>query len=117
MGEAGRRDAKGRRLSRSYIDQNIANADLSPQGVAEQLGISARYVHKPFIACGVTFCSYTTARRLNYICKDLLSAECRQQTIALMAFRWGFNDLSSFNRAFKSRFGCTPSQYRMRSGV
>jgi AraC-like DNA-binding protein len=101
----------------SHIDQNIANAELSPNRVADQFGISVRYVHKLFIGCGVTFCSYTTARRLDYICKDLVSPACRQQPISLVAFRWGFNDLSSFNRAFKSRYGCTPSQFRMRSGT
>ena len=101
----------------AYIDQNISNADLSPTGVAEQFGISVRYVHKLFIGCRVTFCSYTNARRLSYICKDLVSAECRQQTISLIAFRWGFNDLSTFNRAFKTRYACTPREFRARSGA
>ncbi len=95
-----------------HIDQNIANTDLTPHHVARQFGISVRYVHKLFIGCGMTFRSYTTARRLDYVCKDLTSPASRQQPISLVAFRWGFNDLSSFNRAFKSRYGCTPTQYR-----
>jgi AraC-like DNA-binding protein len=99
----------------SHIDRNIADADLAPNRVADRFGISVRYVHKLFIGCGTTFCAYTTSRRLDYICKDLTSPASRQQPISLVAFRWGFNDLSSFNRAFKSRFGCTPRQFRMRS--
>ena len=98
-----------------YIDQNISGGDLSPKTVAEKFGISTRYVHKLFIASGVTFCSYTTARRLDYIVRDLLSPACRHQPISSLAFRWGFNDLSSFNRAFRCRYGCTPSQFRMRA--
>lgn len=99
----------------SHIDRNIADADLTPNRVADRFGISVRYVHKLFIGCGTTFCAYTTSRRLDYVCKDLTSPASRRQPISLVAFRWGFNDLSSFNRAFKSRFGCTPSQFRMRS--
>jgi AraC family transcriptional regulator, positive regulator of tynA and feaB len=99
-----------------HIDQNIAGGELSPKKVAEKFGISARYVHKLFIAAGVTFCSHTTARRLDYIGRDLLSPACRQQPISSVAYRWGFNDLSSFNRAFRGRYGCTPSQFRMRAG-
>jgi AraC-like DNA-binding protein len=98
-----------------HIDQNIANTDLTPHQVANQFGISVRYVHKLFIGCGMTFRSYATARRLDYVCKDLVSPASRRQPISLVAFRWGFNDLSSFNRAFKSRYGCTPSQFRTRA--
>jgi AraC-like DNA-binding protein len=32
--------------------------------------------------------------------------------IAELASRWGFKDLSTFNRAFKKHYGCTPSAYR-----
>lgn len=100
-----------------YVDQNISGGELSPKSVAEKFGISTRYVHKLFIASGVTFCSHITARRLEYIVRDLLSPASRQQPISSLAFRWGFNDLSSFNRAFRGRYGCTPSQFRMRAGA
>jgi AraC-like DNA-binding protein len=100
-----------------HIDQNIANSDLTPHHVADQFGISVRYVHKLFIGCGMTFRSYATSRRLDYVCKDLISHASRREPISLVAFRWGFNDLSSFNRAFRQRYGCTPSQYRHRAGA
>jgi AraC-like DNA-binding protein len=32
--------------------------------------------------------------------------------ISVLAFQWGFSDLSTFNRAFKDRFGFTPSHFR-----
>jgi AraC-like DNA-binding protein len=100
----------------AYIDQNVANFELTPKQVADQFGISVRYVHKLFIGCGMTFHAYATAKRLDYICKDLVSTASRRQPISDVAFRWGFNDLSSFNRAFKKRYGCTPTQFRMRAG-
>lgn len=100
----------------AYIDQNVGNFELTPKQVADQFGISVRYVHKLFIGCGMTFHAYTTAKRLDYICKDLVSTAAQRQPISEVAFRWGFNDLSSFNRAFKKRYGCTPTQFRTRAG-
>ncbi len=83
---------------------------------AEHFGISARYVHKLFAASSTTFSSYVVAKRLEHIRSDLLSPACRNQPISNLAYRWGFNDLSSFNRAFKSRFGCSPSRFRAQVG-
>ena len=99
-----------------YLDQNITEVGLDPHRVAAQFGISVRYIHKLFIACGVTFSAYLTARRLDYVSSDLRSPACKQQPISMVAFRWGFNELSSFNRAFKRKYGCTPSQFRARAG-
>lgn len=100
----------------THIDANIASAELSPHEIAKRFGISVRYVHKLFIACGATFCSYVTAKRLDYVRKDLVSPPSRHLPISFVAYRWGFNDLSSFNRSFKIRFGCTPSNYRLHGG-
>ena len=32
--------------------------------------------------------------------------------ISEIAYRWGFNDLSHFNKAFRERFGRTPGEWR-----
>jgi AraC-like DNA-binding protein len=48
--------------------------------------------------------------------RDLVSPTSRHVPISFVAYRWGFNDLSSFNRSFKNRFGCTPSRYRLHGG-
>jgi AraC-like DNA-binding protein len=95
-----------------YVNRHISSADLSPQAAAHNLGISVRYVHKLFAAQGATFGSYVATKRLDLIRKDLVSPSCRNQAVSVLAYRWGFNDLSTFNRSFKQRFGVTPSQYR-----
>ncbi len=95
-----------------YISHNISSADLTPTSTAKQFGISTRYVHKLFAASNTTFGAHVVAKRLDHIRGDLLSPGCRNQPISNLAYRWGFNDLSSFNRAFKSRFGCSPSRFR-----
>jgi AraC-like DNA-binding protein len=95
-----------------FVHQNISDAELCPQKAAAYCGISSRYVHKLFAASNTTFSAYILAKRLEHIRNDLLAPVCRSQPISTLAFRWGFNDLSSFNRAFKSRFGCSPSRFR-----
>jgi AraC-like DNA-binding protein len=99
-----------------FVNRGISDTELSPQRVAEHFGISVRYVHKLFACSGMTFGSYVSATRLDHIRRELSSPSCRRQPISAFAYRWGFGDISTFNRAFKHRFGCTPSNFRQRSG-
>lgn len=94
----------------SYIDRNLSSPDLSPAAAARNLHVSVRYIHKLFAHSGMTFSAYVTAERLERIRWDLIASSGRRPPISALAYRWGFSDLSTFNRAFKSRFGCTPSR-------
>jgi AraC-like DNA-binding protein len=96
-----------------YIDTNLSNPDLSPMIVAEHLGVSVRYIHKLFSDTSETFGSYVIGRRLECIKWDLLASQ-KRPPIAALAYRWGFGDLSTFNRAFKARYACTPSRFKAR---
>jgi AraC-like DNA-binding protein len=98
-----------------YINRNISDVDLSPGTAAKHFGISPRYIHKLFARSAATFSTYVLAKRLEHTRRDLLLRPCRHVTISRLAYRWGFNDLSNFNRAFKNWFGCSPSQYRGQS--
>lgn len=95
-----------------FVDANINDIDLSPSTAAANLGISVRYVHKQFAMIGTTFSSYVMSKRLEHVSRDLVSDTGRQQPIFVLAYRWGFNDLSTFIRAFKKKFGCSPREYR-----
>lgn len=99
-----------------FVNQNISDVKMSPRFAAENFGISARYVHKLFAVSSTTFSSYVVSKRLDHIREDLLSPGSRNQPISILAFRWGFKDLSSFNRAFKNRFGCSPTRFRSHFG-
>ncbi len=96
-----------------YTDRNIADSTLSPRGVAERFGISVRYLHKIFAGSGETFGSYVTTQRLEHVKNELMSGAA-VQSIAALARKWGFRDISGFNRAFRKRFGCAPRRFRTR---
>jgi AraC-like DNA-binding protein len=114
LGGGAAKNSRRLRDALRYIERNLSNPDLSPGLVAEHLGVSVRYVHKLFANTAETFGSYVTGQRLERVKWDLL-ASAKRPPIAAMAYRWGFGDLSTFNRAFKSRYACTPSRFGMRA--
>ena len=94
-----------------HIDCEAGNSALSPEWLANKFGISVRHVHKLFAKEGLTCQAYITNLRLNYARRDLIafSQKIRIQTLA---YRWGFSDPSSFGRAFRKRFGCSPGEFQ-----
>jgi AraC-like DNA-binding protein len=101
---------------KEFIGHSISDPDLSAVTAAECFGISVRYVHKLFAVTGTTFNAYVAGVRLDKIGIDLLAISERSQSISNLAYRWGFNDISTFNRSFKRRFGCSPSRWRHQRG-
>lgn len=95
-----------------YINREISNPELSPTLAAAYLGISVRYVHKLLATSGTTFSTYVTNLRLDRVSSDLSSTQHTPQTISQLAFRWGFNDLTTFDRLFRRKFGMTPKEFR-----
>jgi AraC-like DNA-binding protein len=100
-----------------YTNRNIADGALGPHQVASSLGISVRYLHKLFAASGMTFGSYVVMRRLEHVHNELVAGGSTQETIAQLAQRWGFRDISAFNRAFRKRFGSAPRHLRARAAA
>ena len=78
--------------------------------VASVAGMNAtafcRYFRK---RSGKTFAQFLNELRINYACKFLKHGN---QTIAAISDEAGFNNLSNFNRQFKSLMGKSPSEYR-----
>ncbi len=105
-------NAASLRAVSSFIEDHLTNSNLSAASTAKELLISASYVHRMFALTGMTFGAYVMAKRLDRVRADLISPICQRTPIADIAYKWGFNDLSTFNRSFKKRFGCTPRALR-----
>lgn len=80
--------------------------------LAEMEGMSLRTLHRLFQIHGVTPGKWILDQRLEGVADDLRSASLKSRSITEIAFSWGFNDLSSFNRAFKAKFGVSPKTVR-----
>lgn len=101
-----------RRRAVQYIDQNLADRDLSPDKIARALRISTRYLHRVFEESGRSVGRYIRTRRLAQ-CRDaLLRARGTSLRISEISERYGFRNASHFSSSFKAEFGMSPSDVR-----
>jgi AraC-like DNA-binding protein len=94
------------------IHKRFGRADLSIHDLAARHGVSARYVQRIFEESGSTFTQYLAEQRLAAAYKALGRTVSERMPISTIAFDCGFSDVSHFNRLFRQRFGCTPSDVR-----
>ena len=82
--------------------------------IAGREGLSLRSLQRLFQAAGTTPTKWVLHRRLDGISRDLANDLCAQRSITDIAYSWGFNDLSYFNRSFRAHFGIGPKAWRER---
>ncbi|MFB9269224.1 helix-turn-helix domain-containing protein [Bradyrhizobium erythrophlei] len=104
--------ASGRlEFAQALVDRHLTAEWLTPQWLANRLGVSMRTLQEDFSAVGTTVTSFIRDRRL-HLAKDRLVEKQRGLdggTIAEIAYSSGFNDISYFNRCFKKAFACSPT--------
>jgi AraC family transcriptional regulator, positive regulator of tynA and feaB len=98
----------------AFCRRNLHDPELSPQLVAARFGISVRTLHLRFEKLGQSFGRWLLERRLNACSRALRDPHQLRCSISEIAYRWGFNDLSHFNKTFRTRFGMPPGQWRSR---
>lgn len=101
----------------AFCRQNLHDPELSPQRVADRFGISVRTLHLRFAQIGETFGRWLLENRLDACSKALRDVNQRGVNISDIAYRWGFNDLSHFNKVFRARFDQTPREWRTRLDI
>jgi len=94
-----------------FIDAHLCDPELSAQGIAAELGVSTRYVQLMFADIGTTPGAYVQSRRLDRAARELARAGAHA-AVTEVAFASGFNDLSTFCRVFRRKFGMAPRDYR-----
>ncbi|RWM75919.1 MAG: AraC family transcriptional regulator [Mesorhizobium sp.] len=111
---AGLRGLRAARLQAilAKIADNFANPQISAQRVAEELGLSARYVHDLLQETGISFAEHVLELRLQRAHKMLSQRHNDGMRVSEIALICGFSDISYFNRCFRRRFGYTPTGAR-----
>jgi AraC-like DNA-binding protein len=111
---AHRRGAAAARLQAIKADMGeyFADGTLDVHWIAARHGITPRHIHRLFEKEGTTFSAFLLAERLTQAHGLLSNPAHHGSTIATIAFLCGFNDVPHFNRAFRQRFGLTPSDVR-----
>ena len=100
---------------RGYIIAHLGDENLGPSRIAEQHGISERYLSTLFATEDTTVSRWIWAQRLEASRRALSLEEFSERKINEIAFTCGFNDMSHFSFSFKKRYGCTPRQFRAKT--
>mgnify|MGYP001821291860 CR=1 FL=1 len=96
------------------IESRLGDPKLNPRSVADEHGVSLRYMQKLFSLSRHTFSGYVRRRRLERCRADLASPIYAHLSITEICYRWGFNASAHFSRAFREQFGYSPREYRLR---
>ncbi len=102
------------RSVKAWIEEHLADPDLTLEKIAKNNGVSLRHLHYLFRLTDVSVSEWILDRRLQR-CYDVLTRpELRSLSVTEVAYRLGFRSSSHFSTAFRRRFGHSPSDLRKR---
>ncbi|GGB86380.1 AraC family transcriptional regulator [Marinobacterium zhoushanense] len=104
-------DARFEAIKQS-IRANLANPGFSLEGIARMHGLSLRQVQRLFARAGDHFSEFVRRERLVRAYTTLTDPGFARRQIISIALDSGFQDISTFNRAFKRLFGISPREAR-----
>ncbi|MCR5356058.1 MAG: AraC family transcriptional regulator [Lachnospiraceae bacterium] len=97
----------------TYIDNNI-DEDLSLDSISEHFFLSKYYLSHVFKDnIGISIHRYISKRRLN-LCRDAILSGI---PVSQVFDQYGFDDYSSFYRAFKKEYGMSPKELVKQSKI
>lgn len=102
-----REDSGRRAVVTGYIRRHLDCAELGVDRVCRDLGLSRATLYRAFGEGGVE--RFIRDERLERCLGDILAAVPRRGVIRQVAERWSFHDPANFGRAFRMRFGFSPS--------
>ncbi len=94
------------------ICERHSDPELDADAVAREAGISKRYLHAVLAEAGTTFITTLAGARLDHAGELLSDPRCDGLHVAEISWRCGYLDPSYFTRAFRRRFGMSPSEWR-----
>ncbi|MEI2417947.1 helix-turn-helix domain-containing protein [Orrella sp. JC864] len=98
------------RRAKRLIESRLTCPQLSARLLCQQLGISRSSLYRLFEPEGGV-AHYVQGRRLHAV-RQLLARPGPRHRLAELAARFGFSDGAHLSRAFRARYGHTPSEWR-----
>ncbi len=95
-----------------FVEDHLAEPDLDCRRIADAHGISSRYLSKLFAEEDLHLSEWLWTRRLDRARAAIEASTSTGLSITRIAYEWGFKDPAHFSRAFKARFGRSPSELR-----
>lgn len=97
---------------REFIRRHLADPALSPRMLADAFGVSIRYVELVFREADSAPARAIRDTRLDEARRMLADPRQGHRSIASVAHSVGIGDPDVLARAFRNRYGTTPSEYR-----
>lgn len=96
------------------IDVNLLKADLSPDLIARDLGMSRATLYRVAQPLGGIQC-FIRKRRLEYAFALIKTDAAAVRSISALAYDLGFGSENTFRRTFKDMFGISPGGARAKA--
>lgn len=96
-----------------FVKQNAADNEISVEDVAANAGFSIDYFNRIFLThTGFTVTAYMNYVRLKNATKLLRTTD---KSVLEIALEIGYDSHEGFTKAFKKKYGVTPSEYRSKT--
>ena len=100
------------RRIKAYLAHHAADSDLTPDRLADALGMARSSLYRLLQEEGLQVNAHVAEYRLNAIARTLRDPAWVSASVGDIGALWGHFDQAYLTRAFKKRFGETPSRYR-----
>jgi AraC-like DNA-binding protein len=100
---------------RTHIEQRLDDPDLDVTSIAAAHHVSVRRLQKLFADHEQTVTGWIRNRRIEHCRRDLSNPALADLTVSSIATRWGMFDPAYFSRLFKSTYGLSPREYRIKA--
>lgn len=100
----------------TYLETHLGEHGLTADKAAHELKMSRRWLHELLSEGGTSFSAWIVRRRIEECLRLLEDPRHDHLSVSTIAFRHGFNDLSTFYRQFRAHCGTRPRDVRRERG-
>lgn len=96
----------------AYVESHLSENNLVAERVAQDLKMSRRWLYELFSESGTSLTAWIARRRAEECHRLLGDPRYDHLSISAIAYSYGFNDLSTFYRQFRTYCGKKPGEVR-----